>query len=189
MIKNYKEEIYGDKVILRQIQEDDIEEYYIAGFSFEDKEINRLTGTKVKVTKELIEEYVKRISKDENRYDFLILDKDRNIIGESVINEFDEDINAANFRIVIFKSENLGKGFGSEAIKLTIKFAFEKVNLNRLQLDVFDFNERAQKAYKKAGFILEGRLRDVEIIDNKYCDVLIMSILKRDYFSNILKND
>jgi len=185
-MNKYKEEIYGDKIILRQIQEEDIEEYYMSGFSFEDKEINRLTGTKVQATKEIIEEYVKKIVKDENRYDFLILDKDRNIIGESVINEFDEDINAANFRIVIFKSENLEKGFGSEAIRLTIKFAFEKVNLNRLQLEVFDFNERAQKAYKKAGFILEGKLRDGEIIDNKYCDVLIMSILKRDYFNFIL---
>ena len=79
-MNKYKEEIYGDKIILRQIQEEDIEEYYMSGFSFEDKEINRLTGTKVQATKEIIEEYVKRIAKDESRYDFLILDKDKNII-------------------------------------------------------------------------------------------------------------
>lgn len=73
----YKDEIYGDRIILKQIQEEDIDEYYMAGFSFEDKEVDRLTGNKMQFTKEFIKEYVKRISKDENRYDFLILDKDR----------------------------------------------------------------------------------------------------------------
>lgn len=179
----FKDEIYGEKIILRQIQEEDIEDYYNAGFSFEHEEVNRLTGTKVKVTRESIEAYVRKIVKDELRHDFLIIDKYKNIIGESVINEFDEELNAANFRICIFKTENFEKGIGSEAIKLTVKFAFENLKLNRLQLEVFDFNKRAYNAYKKAGFILEGTLREAEIIDNKYCDVLVMSILKKDYFS------
>ena len=184
-MKNLKKEIYGEKITLRQMQEDNIEEYYMAGFAFEDKQVNKMTGNKVKFTKEDIENYVKRIVCDDTRYDFLILDKNKNIMGESVINQIDKEINSANFRIVIFKSENLEKGMGSEAIKLTVKFAFETLNLNRLELEVFDFNKRAYKAYKNAGFIEEGILRESEFIDNEYCDTIVMSILKRDYFKNI----
>lgn len=175
--------IEGEKIDLRIITEDDFESYYQIGFATFDKEAEKCTGTKDKFTKEQIQSYVSRIVKEKLRYDFLILDKSGNIIGESVLNEMDEELNSCNFRICLFSSANFSRGLGGEAVKLTVKFAFEELALHRVELDVFSFNERAYRSYKKAGFIEEGRKRDAEIIDGEYCDVIFMSILESDYKS------
>ena len=57
----------------------------------------------------------------------------------------------------------------------------QHLNLNRIFLNVFENNPRAIRAYEKAGFVLEGRLRQAEFKDGKYIDILVMSILKDDY--------
>lgn len=173
--------IEGKIIDLKLIEEKDIDNYYEKGFSFFDEEIMRCTGTKNNPSKDQISNYISRIVKDEDRYDFLILNKDKEIIGESVLNEIDREINSCNFRICLFKKEDCGKGLGKEAIELTINYGFEKLNLNRIELEVFDFNNRAYKAYKNCGFIEEGRKREAEIIDGKYWDIIIMSILRKEY--------
>ena len=81
-------------------------------------------------------------------------------MGESVLNEIDWDLRKANFRIAIFHPEECGKGIGSWAIENTLEFAFQEINLHRVELDVFSFNPRAIRAYEKAGFQREGVLRD-----------------------------
>ena len=173
--------IKGKIIDLKLIEEKDINKYYERGFSFFDEEVMRCTGTKNNPSKEQINNYLSRIVKDKDRYDFLILNKDKEIIGESVLNEIDKEINSCNFRICLFKKEYCGKGFGKEAIELTINYGFETLKINRIELEVFDFNNRAYKAYKNCGFIEEGRKREAELIDGKYCDIIIMSILRKEY--------
>ena len=175
--------IPGNNVSLKLIKNTDIEEYYNSGFKSVDKEVQLYTGTKHSPTKESIKAYVNRIVIDESRYDFLIINSDGQIIGESVINEIDTNTMAGHFRICLFDSENFGKGIGSEVIPMTLKFAFKELNLHRIELEVFSFNERAYKAYLRAGFIEEGRTRDAEFIEGRYCDVIIMGILRDEYFN------
>lgn len=118
---------------------------------------------------------------DEDRYDFLMFAPDGQIIGESVINEIDWETRSANFRIVIFHSDTCGKGIGSWAIEMTQEFAFENLKLHRLELDVFSFNIRAQKAYRKAGFKIEGVLRDAIWTGEDYADDILMAILEDEW--------
>lgn len=126
-----------------------------------DKEVARLTGCKTEFTRDEVVSFFKQRLKSEDRYDFLIIAPDGRIIGESVINEIDWDIRRANYRVGIFHSDECGKGIGSWVIEMTRDFAFEKLNLHRLELDVFSFNNRAEKAYADAGFKREGILRDI----------------------------
>jgi RimJ/RimL family protein N-acetyltransferase len=98
-----------------------------------------------------------------------------------VLNEIEEDGRYANFRICLFKSSLCGQGYGTQAINLIIRFAFEKLHLHRVELEVYSFNMRAQNSYYKVGFVKEGIKRDAELIDGNYCDVIIMSILESDY--------
>lgn len=86
--------------------------------------------------------------------------------------------------IVIGSREYLGKGYGTEAIKLIQKFAFNSLNLNKLDLEVRDYNERAIKCYKKCGFQEEGRIREAFFVDGKYTDTIFMGILKREYLQS-----
>lgn len=166
---------------LRLIKEEDINNYYESGFSFEDEEINRCTGSSSNVDRVSIEKYVHKIVTDDTRYDFLIINDKNEIIGESVINEIDWENKCANYRVCMFKSMNCGHGIGSKAIAKTIEFGFETLKLNRIELEVFDFNTRAYKAYLKVGFIKEGVKRQGIIIHNDYHNVIIMSILAEDY--------
>ena len=74
-----------------------------------------------------------------------------------------------------------GRGIGTAAAKLMMQYAFEELKLNRLQLEVFSHNPRGIKAYEKAGFTIEGALRQSLYINNKYSDEIIMGILREEY--------
>lgn len=173
--------IEGNQIDLELIKKEDKQEYYQVGFACPDKEIDYYTGNEGSFTEEQVFSYVDKIVEDENRYDFKILSKAGVLMGESVLNEIDYECKSANFRICMFNSSMCGKGLGSEAVDLTIKFGMEKLKLHRIELEVYSYNERAYKAYLKSGFKKEGVKRDGAFLNGKYTDVILMSILDRDY--------
>ena len=73
----------------------------------------------------------------------------------------------AEFRILIGEIY-CGKGWGTIATRLAVRFGFERLNLNRIWLGVTEDNERARRAYEKAGFIEEGTLFDDLYRDGRY---------------------
>jgi RimJ/RimL family protein N-acetyltransferase len=182
-MKNKNIDIQGEKISLRLIKNSDISEYYQSGFASPDEEVQLYTGTMKKPTEDEIRTYVEKITEDDSRYDFLIINSKGKIIGESVINEIDEELRCAHFRIALFKSEDCGRGMGSEAIQMTLQFGFEKLNLHRIEPEVFSFNQRAYQAYLRAGFVEEGRKRDAVLIKGQYHDVIIMGILQHEFIS------
>ncbi|MFD1135165.1 GNAT family N-acetyltransferase [Paenibacillus urinalis] len=87
----------------------------------------------------------------------------------------------ASLAIVIGSKKDQGRGFGSEAIRLLQYLVFNEMNLNRLELQVYDFNHAAIRCYKKCGFVEEGRARQKIYRNGKYNDIIHMSILKSEY--------
>ncbi|NOX87972.1 MAG: GNAT family N-acetyltransferase [Calditrichaeota bacterium] len=87
----------------------------------------------------------------------------------------------ATFYIAIAESKNRSKGYGSEATRLMIAYAFDTLNFNRVQLHVSADNERAVKTYQKTGFRIEGTLRQAMFFGNRYHDFYVMGILKQDW--------
>ena len=74
-----------------------------------------------------------------------------------------------------------GKGYGTDAMRLILKFAFTELNLHRVTLGVFAYNTRAIRSYEKAGFILEGTEREALHRDGSHADGLYMGILREDW--------
>lgn len=74
-----------------------------------------------------------------------------------------------------------GNGYGTDAMKLMLRYAFTELNLHRVSLGVFEYNTRARKSYEKAGFKLEGRIRAELLRQGKRWDVLIMGILRDEW--------
>lgn len=75
-----------------------------------------------------------------------------------------------------------GRGIGTQAIEAVKAFAFRDLRSNRLWLDVFDDNDRARRAYLRAGFTEEGVLREaIRRPDGTYVSLVVMSILKREW--------
>lgn len=133
------------------------------------------------------ESYLQNIleGKTENQIHFVIADKEtEEYIGQLDLRKIDWKNQAVELGIVIGKKELLGKGLGAEAIKLLQRFVFQRLNMNRLELIVHDYNQRAYKCYKKCGFVEEGRLRQKLFINGEYADVIQMSILRDDYFKS-----
>ena len=155
--------------------------YYEQNYCPLDKEVARLTGCKEVFTKEEVTSSFMKFIEEDNRYFFLIIAPDGKIIGESVINEIDWNLRSANFRIALFHQTERGKGIGTWATELTRDFAFETLKLHRLELDVYSFNPRAEKAYLKAGFKREGVLRDAIMDGGQYANDILMSMLEAEW--------
>lgn len=74
-----------------------------------------------------------------------------------------------------------GRGYGTDAMQVMLRFAFTEVNLRRVTLSVFEYNPRGIRSYEKAGFQHEGRLRGALLRDGKRWDMLYMGILRDDW--------
>jgi RimJ/RimL family protein N-acetyltransferase len=117
-----------------------------------------------------------------NHKGFVIADKvTQDYIGQIDLVDIDWKNRTASLGIVIGKKPYLGQGYGSEAIRLLQELAFHSLNLHRLELMVYEFNERALRCYRKCGFREEGRLRQKLYRKGRYWDVIWMGILREEY--------
>lgn len=113
---------------------------------------------------------------------FVIAEKDSlDYIGQIDLIKIDWINRSAALGIVIGRKDMLGQGYGREAIGLLKQFVFERLNLNRLELDVYGYNERAYRCYTSCGFKEEGRLRQKIYKNGKYHDLIKMSVLAEEY--------
>lgn len=170
----------GTKINLRPITVEDAAGMFA---SLSDEESMRLTGTQASFTFEQVQKFCERISKADDRADYAItLKDDPAYIGEVVLNDIDWENRSASFRIALGSSAHFGKGYGSEATRLIVDYGFRVLKLHRIELEVYDFNPRAQHVYEKIGFKREGVRRDVLFWDGAYQSAIIMSILEDEYF-------
>ena len=105
----------------------------------------------------------------------LAIEYDNQVVGEVVLNNYDEEANMSNIRILI-SDDFVGRGIGTQALKLMAKYAFNDVGLTALTLDVATFNPRAKHVYEKIGFIEVGVLKDDLNISGKNYDSILMKL-------------
>lgn len=74
-----------------------------------------------------------------------------------------------------------GKGFGTEAMQMILRYGFEELNLHRVSLSVFAYNTRGIRSYEKAGFKEEGRIRQFMVREGQTWDLIIMGILRSEW--------
>lgn len=80
--------------------------------------------------------------------------------------------------IVIGDKAWWGRGYGTDAVRALARWAFDELALNRLWLRVYEDNARARRSYEKAGFQVEGRLRQDRFHGGHYTDTVIMGLLR-----------
>ena len=170
--------IYGDKVDLKPIEMDDtpnivkwrnnprVRKNFIFQNEFTEEMHCNWMNTKVK-KQEVIQ--------------YIIVEK---ISGKSIGSIYFRDIDSysrtAEYGIFIGEDSCTGKGYGSEAAKLFIRYGFNVLSLHRIFLRVLSNNTIAYKSYLHAGFKEEGVARDFVKLNDAYYDVTFMSILETD---------
>ena len=116
------------------------------------------------------------------KYNFAIVDiqKDK-LIGNISLMHVNDINRTAELGIFIGDEDYLSKGYGSEAIKLLLDYAFNYVNLNNIMLKVFELNKRAMKAYEKCGFKVFGIWKECRYFNGEYSNEVYMNITKKEY--------
>jgi len=139
------------------------------------------------VSKEMEREWVELASRDPGRpprdLRFVIETREGLYLGNIGLHDINWRSRNAEVGIVIGKKEYLSKGYGTEAMLLALEHSFEQLNLHRIILRVFDFNQRAIKSYQKCGFEEEGVLREHFFARGKYRDEIIMGILRKEFLA------
>lgn len=74
-----------------------------------------------------------------------------------------------------------GKGIGQEAMCLLLDFAFFELNLHRVQLSVFEYNQPAIRLYERLGFVREGTYREYIHRDGRHYDMYLYGLLDREW--------
>ena len=130
----------------------------------------------------LDEERQKLANPKEHSVNLSIIDKENDeLIGSIGLGKIEYTHGTAELGIFIGEKDYRSHGYGSEAIKLLLGFAFDELNLNNVMLKVLSFNERAIKAYKKCGFKKFGVWEKSHYVGGEYCDIIFMNVLKEDF--------
>ncbi len=148
-----KPTILGEKVILRPFTEEDIP--YLEE-CLEDPEVIKLTGSSADLDRETFLNWYRTRNETNDRLDLAIVEQSQGVlVGEVVLNLYDEKNQSMNFRILI-GPRGRNRGLGSEATRLVLDYVFNNTDLNQITLSVFDFNPRAKYVYEKIGFVVES---------------------------------
>lgn len=178
--KGEKDFLVGEKIILRQGREKDI--FYLINW-YSDKDLNKLAGWaegKLNIPA-LKQNLMKGFGYDP--MNLIIEAKEGKPIGTIQLYNFDELNQSCKLGIRIGDRNYWGKGYGEDAIKTILKYAFYKLDIFRVSLKLYEYNNRASNCYIKCGFKYEGKSRKSAYIDGEFYDEILMGILKSDYIN------
>lgn len=180
-----KSALYGKKVILRPGEQGDIT-YLLRWYN--DEELNRLAGwSNSKVTAQRLMYNMSR-SFGYDPMNLMIDDERGKPIGTIQLYDFSDQDKSCKLGIRIGDSDYWSQGYGQDSVNTIVDYAFSKLDMFRVSLKVYEYNERALNCYKKCGFVLEGKTRKSACIDGKFFDEYIMGILKSDFIAQKYKN-
>jgi len=174
--------IYGQRIRLRHIEREDLPRF-VAWLN--DPEVRHGLAMYLPLSQVEEEQWFENVLKRERDEQPLVIEVEGQdgwtMIGNSGFFNIDWRNRSAELGIVIGDKAYWNKGYGTEVMRLLLHHGFTTLNLHRIFLRVFEGNPRAIRAYEKAGFVHEGRMRQAEFRDGKYLDVLLMSVLRPEW--------
>lgn len=170
--------IQGQRTKLRAIEREDLSTFVRW---FNDPEVRQYLAMYMPMSMAEEEKWFERQLEDQDNRIFAIETEDGVHIGNIGLHSFDWKNRKALLGIVIGEKEYWGKGYGSDAVRTLLGFAFGEMNLHRVYLTVYDYNERAIRCYERCGFQHEGQLREARFKDGQYHDELMLGILREEF--------
>jgi RimJ/RimL family protein N-acetyltransferase len=135
-------------------------------------------------TKESTQKWIEKQLEDQQAFAFGIrILADDHLIGDVGLGGLSWNHGDAYLGIGIGEREFWGKGYGSDAMKIMLAYAFTELNLRRVTLNVYEYNQRAIGSYEKAGFQHEGRVRQYLNREGRRWDLVYMGILREEWLA------
>jgi RimJ/RimL family protein N-acetyltransferase len=177
--------IRGEKVWLRPTEPSDIiHDSLYAG----DAEVGHFLGAKTPMSKAAAERFSAEIfsqnERDPSGYGYAIcLLGTETSIGTVFLRNVDKVNGSGVVGIFIGDRRYLGQGYGTDALNALVDLGFGELRLERIELEVFDYNARAMRSYEKSGFQTDAVLRRARFHRGAHHDVHLMSILRDDWLA------
>ncbi|MEP7040873.1 MAG: GNAT family protein [Chloroflexota bacterium] len=173
--------IRGEQVYLRPAEREDID-LFVRWFA--DAETTRFLSVKAPFSKAMEEKWFESMVEQQGKrqYHFVIcLLADDRAIGTAGFHHVNQEDGNASFGISIGEKAEWSKGYGTDALRAICDFGFGQLRLERIELDVYESNKRAQRSYEKAGFITEGIIRHAQFTDGRFQDLRRMAFLREEW--------
>jgi RimJ/RimL family protein N-acetyltransferase len=135
-------------------------------------------------TRENTESFLESVLTNESSDKILFVVADRETeayLGQIDLRVGEPSSRVAELGLVIADPEQRGRGVGKEAVSLLLDYAFNRMNLHKVELSVYSFNVAGYRCYEKCGFREEGRMRENVFRDGSYYDTIRMGILRREF--------
>lgn len=143
-----------------------------------------LGNFKFNITELSEKEWIENVCK-KGEYHFSIIRKeDDKLLGTYGLEVKDDVSRRFHVGGFIGEKDERGKGYGTEALKLITKFAFEILNAETLYSGILSFNEASIKSAKKANYSIAGKYRNTYFYNGQFYDEICVEITKEDYIKN-----
>ncbi len=173
--------LYGERTRLRAMEREDIPTF---ARWFNDPEVRRYLLMYEPMSRVKEERWFEETlnSRGEFLYTIDAETKDGWVtIGNVGLHRVDWKNRTATLGIVLGEKTYWGRGYGTDAVRTMLRFAFHELNLHRVELETFSFNPRAWRCYERLGFRHEGTRREALHREGRYHDVHTMGILREEF--------
>jgi RimJ/RimL family protein N-acetyltransferase len=171
----------GKLVRLRASEPTDLENAYTW---VNDREVTQYLMVRYPWSRAREEKYLRDASVEDNAFGdvrLAIETKEGVHIGMCGLHRARPEDRGAELGITIGDKSFWSNGYGTDTVQTLLRFGFEQMNLHKVALGVFEFNERGIACYRKCGFVEEGRFREEYFQDGRYWDVVRMSLLRSEF--------
>lgn len=180
-------DIKGKFVTLRAIEKDDLE---LMRKMMNDPEIeNLVVGWAFPVSKYQQNQWYENNINNNNNLRFIIETPDDGAVGLATLTDIDWKNRKAYHGIKLANQRNRTKGIGTDTVMAIMRYAFNELQLNRLDGNWFESNIASQNLYIKCGWKIEGKQRKSVYKNGEYRDLVVVGVLKEDYENLIKENN
>jgi RimJ/RimL family protein N-acetyltransferase len=173
----------GKLTHLRPVEMTDLDRYLLW---INDAEVNQYLKMRPPVSREDEEEFLRKSDLKTRPPEVLMaieLLEERKHIGSVGFEHVELVDRRATLGIMIGEKNCWSRGYGTDAILTMVRYGFEELNLNRVDLTCDERNARGIACYRKCGFTEEGRLKQHRFAKGRYWDTVVMAVLADDFFT------
>jgi len=170
----------GEKVDLCPLESDGDLSEYLAWINDQQTTRYMATGKRPTSRKSLCE-YIDRYNASKDLLLSIVIKATGQHIGNITLHSIDAQNSTGEIGILVGDPGARGQGYASEALRLLVHHAFQRLNLNKLTAGLIVGNRASQRLFEKAGFKLEGTLREQFYLDGKYLDGWRYGLLRREF--------
>lgn len=173
----------AQRVYLRPAEKEDIPTFVRW---FADAEMTRYLAARAPFSRAMEERWFEQMAENQGKraFHFVICLIDGDVpIGTAGFHGINWTEGNAEFGISIGEKAYWNQGYGTEALHAICDFGFGQLRLERIELEVYEPNKRAQRSYEKAGFRLEGTLRHAMFAEGQFWDIRVMALLRDEWLA------